>query len=166
MSRVQPAHAPITWRPVIGGRIGYSAVFVMFLLLTPSTVGQVRSPCSGEACWAGDGPRIALIIGVLVTLVGGSFFLSAAFTMARLESDRLVVRRLWWRQTVVPLVEITRADTTNYLGVRISRESGKPFVIWALQQSNLWVMLGREGRADRAAAQIVAAAERARSARS
>jgi len=166
MYAVLPAHAATTWRLNLVLRLLCGLIALMFISLIPTTIDQVFSSCSGDACWAGDGRWWSLIVGVPAILVGAPFAVSVAFTMARLESERLVVRRAWWRETAVPLAEITEVDADRYLGVRVARENGRAVQIWALQKSNLAVMLNRETRADRAATAIREAAEKARAAKS
>jgi hypothetical protein len=160
-----PTGEGTTWRPWLASRVLYGVASLVAFGLIPITVSQIVRPCSGDACWAGDG-RWWSLLGLPVLVAAGTWLMSVIFLMARLEGDRLVFRNPWWRSTSIQLATITGASTANYTGLRIERSDGKTVTVWALQKTNLARLLGRETRADRANRQILAAADAARSAQS
>lgn len=160
-ARVSHTHELRVWRPPLAERVADVALSGGLMVLMVVTLKQAVTPCSGDACWADTGTYWSWI-GMVLTGGFGAFFLSAALSFARLGSHSLVVRQPFWRTIEVPLTEIDHAGTGSYLGVRIVRAKGKPFTIWALQESNFSVWTNRTTRADLEAAEIRDAVVQAR----
>lgn len=150
-----------TWRPPVYIRVLDVGGALWICVLATGTLVRAVKRCNGAGCHAADLPSTPIWQRVLTAVVLvwiAAFLLSAAYTKASLEVERLIVHRLWWRRAVVPLADVAGVDANVYWGVRVSRKNGKPVRIWAVQKSNLAQRRKWDTRADRVSAQIWAAA--------
>jgi hypothetical protein len=151
--------AGITWRPWWAMRVVYLLLVLAMIVVVAVCVPVIINGCRDAQCVA-DGGR-GWSLGAALFAVGVAGWALSGFSLAVwIEGDELVVRNHWWRDTHIPLADVTAAEA-DYWGMRISCRDREPVIASALQKSNLSSWLKREVRADRIAKVIMEAADQA-----
>ena len=95
-----------------------------------------------------SGAPVLFVIGAVVTTVA---YVSGLRPLVRAEPERLIIRNPWVTYGV-SWPEVAGFQGGSRLLVR--RRSDVDISVWAVQKTNLFVMLGREGRPERVAERL------------
>lgn len=144
------------WRPFRVSQIVMVAVGCG-LMATSVPVLLAAFPSCDDACIHSRMARgTVFFIGALF-IAGGFAFISTAWMFIKIQDEELLIRNVLWRTRCVGLASVVEAHP-GYSGVEFRLANGQIVVGMAVQTSNLRTWVGRRGRGEVVAEQVMRAA--------